>query len=192
MFCKMPLEPRTMKRSDKHQRNSQCTKYLTVFNNQGIQHDGLVEFCCCESEGETLLRSNLWPCSPTSPRVAVSIELSELLRVLCLEKHVSTEGFCNALEYRYHRTPGQKAKVKKLSRILLQEVFEAYRHHVYQLQHMQDLDADYCISEIDSECCKQQLILFRWKLWLGEAQNCRYVECLFSASGTIILQPSRS
>ncbi|XP_076807972.1 uncharacterized protein LOC143451370 isoform X1 [Clavelina lepadiformis] len=150
MFCKMPLEPRTMKRSDKHRCNSQYTKHLTVANNQGIQHDVLVEFCGCESEGETLLRSNLWPCSPTSPQVAVSIELLELLRVLCLEKHVSTEGFCNALEYRYHRTPGQKAKVKKLSRILLQEVFEAYRHHVYQLQHMQDLNAGYCISGIDS------------------------------------------
>ncbi|CAK8689898.1 unnamed protein product [Clavelina lepadiformis] len=150
MFCKMPLEPRTMKRSDKHRCNSQYTKHLTVVNNQGIQHDVLVEFCGCESEGETLLRSNLWPCSPTSPQVAVSIELLELLRLLCLEKHVSTEGFCNALEYRYHRTPGQKAKVKKLSRILLQEVFEAYRHHVYQLQHMQDLNAGYCISGIDS------------------------------------------
>ncbi|CAK8697630.1 unnamed protein product [Clavelina lepadiformis] len=150
MFCKMPLEPRTMKRSDKHRCNSQYTKHLTVANNQGIQHDVLVEFCGCESEGETLLRSNLWPCSPTSPQVAVSIELLELLRVLCLEKHVSTEGFCNALEYRYHRTSGQKAKVKKLSRILLQEVFEAYRHHVYQLQHMQDLNAGYCISGIDS------------------------------------------
>ncbi|CAK8685202.1 unnamed protein product [Clavelina lepadiformis] len=105
MFCKMPLEPRTMKRSDKHRCNSQYTKHLTVVNNQGIQHDVLVEFC---------------------------------------------EGFCNALEYRYHRAPGQKAKVKKLSRILLQEVFEAYRHHVYQLQHMQDLNAGYCISGIDS------------------------------------------
>ncbi|CAK8687258.1 unnamed protein product [Clavelina lepadiformis] len=52
---------------------------------------------------------------------------------------VDYKGFCHALENRFLRVPGYTAGVKSLSRVFLQEVVEAYRHHVYKLQHLHGL-----------------------------------------------------
>ena len=86
-----------------------CTIVLNLF--AGFCHKVKVPFCYCESEPETLLRQNLWPCSPVKPQAAVSIYLMELLRVLCLEKHVSTEGILNSLDCRFTAVPLRRVQV---------------------------------------------------------------------------------
>ncbi|CAK8689697.1 unnamed protein product [Clavelina lepadiformis] len=143
MFCKMVTPVRLLKRFDGHECQSSYTRHITVVDYKvcilGFENVVSVQFCYCESEPETLLRLNLWTCSPKKPKLAVSIDLLEYFRALCLEKHLSTEGFCHALENRFLRVPGYTAGVKSLSRVLLQEVVEAYRHHVYKLQHLHGL-----------------------------------------------------
>ncbi|CAK8678070.1 unnamed protein product [Clavelina lepadiformis] len=139
MFCKMVTPIRLLKRFDGHECQSSYTRHITVVDYKGFENVVSVQFCYCESEPETLLRLNLWTCSPKKPKLAVSIDLLEYFRALCLEKHLSTEGFCHALENRFLRVPGYTAGVKSLSRVLLQEVVEAYRHHVYKLQHLHGL-----------------------------------------------------
>ncbi|CAK8672115.1 unnamed protein product [Clavelina lepadiformis] len=139
MFCKMVTPVRLLKRFDGHECQSGYTRHITVVDYKGFENVVSVQFCYCESEPETLLRLNLWTCSPKKPKLAVSIDLLKYFRALCLEKHLSTEGFCHALENRILRVPGYTAGVKSLSRVLLQEVVEAYRHHVYKLQHLHGL-----------------------------------------------------
>ncbi|XP_078490938.1 uncharacterized protein LOC144747066 [Ciona intestinalis] len=151
-FETFQLPPRVLKRTDEHVCDHVYTNPLSVIDYKGRTHCVEFEFCGCESEAETITRSNLWPCSPTAPKIAVSISLLEWIRVLCMEKQVSVESFCNALYHRHSSSLGDGNQVKNLSKILLQEVMESYRHHVYQMQHLQDLLPDMTTLDDGSKC----------------------------------------
>ncbi|XP_050409529.1 uncharacterized protein LOC126824362 [Patella vulgata] len=52
-----------------------------------------VQFCSCEMEAVTLIRYNLWPATPTSPKLAFDFKLMELCTVLQLECQMPTKSF---------------------------------------------------------------------------------------------------
>jgi hypothetical protein len=57
-----------------------------------------ISFCSCEKEVETLLRYDLWGSAPTSPRLAVSMDIMDMMMYLTLEAQVSSLAFCQMLK----------------------------------------------------------------------------------------------
>ena len=78
--------------------NYQDSGSLTInFYLPGFQHLCKVMLCRCEDPANTLLRYNLWPATPTSPKVAFDVRFMEMLSVLQLECHLPAKTFCEAL-----------------------------------------------------------------------------------------------
>lgn len=55
----------------------------------GREHSENIEFCGCETSGETLIRHRIWPGSPKNPQIGFVFELMEWVRCLRLEAHAS-------------------------------------------------------------------------------------------------------
>lgn len=66
----------------------------------GTSHMVRILCCDCEPLTVTLCRANLWPASPTNPRVAFTYGLLDLVEALLLECQVALKDFCSALKYR--------------------------------------------------------------------------------------------
>ncbi|XP_076079987.1 uncharacterized protein LOC143050754 [Mytilus galloprovincialis] len=66
---------------------------------KGTQHICKIQLCRCETAAATLVRYNLWPATPSNPKIAFDIRFMELLSVLHLECHLPTKSFCDALGF---------------------------------------------------------------------------------------------
>lgn len=56
------------------------------------------QICRNEAPSVTLMRYDLWPASPTQPKVAFQIAVMELQQVLQLEAQVSLKAFCDMVK----------------------------------------------------------------------------------------------
>ncbi|XP_063431701.1 uncharacterized protein LOC134714389 [Mytilus trossulus] len=63
------------------------------------QHICKIQLCRCETAAATLVWYNLWPATPSIPKIAFDIRFMELLSVLHLECHLPTKSFCDALGF---------------------------------------------------------------------------------------------
>ena len=81
-----------------HDYNYDSSCYLV-----GRQHLKQVEFCQCVSDSATLVKLQLWPGSPTKPKVAFHFNLMDLAEKFLLESHVhvSLHKFCSSIEIEY-------------------------------------------------------------------------------------------
>ena len=87
----------------------------------GQQHKYKAIFCKCEEPAVTFLRYNLWPATPTNPKIGFSLRFMELLAVLQLECHMPAKTFCEALKY-----------MRTFSFNLIAEVFKIYNKALFE------------------------------------------------------------
>lgn len=77
----------------------------------GKQVSATITFCSCETEAETLIRYNLWPATPTKPRVVFAFSLLEWHEAMLLEAKVPTLAFCHAIRWMNKMSPRQEVKL---------------------------------------------------------------------------------
>ena len=56
--------------------------------------------CNCEPLAVSLVRANLWPATPTNPKLAFTFNLLEWAEALMVECHLALKYFCTSLHYR--------------------------------------------------------------------------------------------
>ena len=62
------------------------------------QHHIAITFCFCHNKSERLIQLRLWPATPTSPQLAFTFDLMELLHILILECQVSLHDAARMLK----------------------------------------------------------------------------------------------
>ena len=60
-----------------------------------------VQFCKCVNDCATLVKFQLWPGSPSKPKVAFHFNFMDLAEKFLLESHVSLHKFCSSIEMEY-------------------------------------------------------------------------------------------
>ena len=63
----------------------------------GMEHSIFFVYCTCEALAITLVRAELWPATPTSPKFTFSFALLDWAESLLLEAQVSLKDFCSSL-----------------------------------------------------------------------------------------------
>ena len=71
-----------------------------IFFFSGIEHS--IDFMCCDCEPLplTLARAELWPATPSHPRLAFTFSLLDWAEALLLESQVALKDFCSSLYLR--------------------------------------------------------------------------------------------
>ena len=64
-----------------------------------LEHNIDFVYCNCEPLAIALVRCQLWPATPHSPRLVFMFTLLDLFEALMLECHVALRDFCNALYF---------------------------------------------------------------------------------------------
>lgn len=62
------------------------------------QHHITIAYCSCHNKLERLIQLRLWPATPTSPKLAFTFDLMELLHILILECQVSLHDAARMLK----------------------------------------------------------------------------------------------
>ena len=64
----------------------------------GIMQNMQIDHCNCKSKAVTLVHLGFWPLSPNTPHTAISMDLMEMYRLLCMEGQISLQAFCSAVQ----------------------------------------------------------------------------------------------
>lgn len=91
----------------------------------GVERDVMFVCCSCEPIAVTLARAQLWPATPTNPRLAFTFNLLTWMEALILECQVSLKDFCSALKF---RCPYSIPKRRGIYSSLI-DSFEEYRYY---------------------------------------------------------------
>lgn len=61
------------------------------------QHHVMVEYCACHTKVERLFQLGLWPATPSTPKLAFTTSLFDLIHSMTLECQVSLHDICRML-----------------------------------------------------------------------------------------------
>ena len=88
-------------RRNGHECGSEAIQNILVLDGQGrLHYNVLFVICECESQVCTLLRHGFWASTPSSPRVAISVQLLKTTTLLMVESAVSTKAYVQMLRWK--------------------------------------------------------------------------------------------
>ena len=60
----------------------------------------MIQSCACEDIASACIRHNLWPSSPTKPKLVISFHLMDFLIYLMIEGHTSLQALCQSIRWK--------------------------------------------------------------------------------------------